>query len=113
MAGCFSAEAHSFDPPAIPDKDGNPVCEGHGEYAGKGKVVKILDMAFVTWVQSVGLPNALLMLLQAQAFLMHLYTNAIEFAPFGSEENRRSRNAEIVTPSNGNVLRPSPKTTYG
>jgi hypothetical protein len=43
---------------------------------------------------------------------MYLYTNTIEFAPFGSEENRRSRSAEIATPSNDKVPRPSPKSIY-
>ena len=43
---------------------------------------------------------------------MYLYTNAIEFAPFGSEENRRSRSAEIVDASDSKVPRPSPKSIY-
>jgi hypothetical protein len=43
---------------------------------------------------------------------MYLYTNTIEFAPFGSEENRRSRSAEITTPSDDKVPRPSPKSIY-
>ena len=43
---------------------------------------------------------------------MYLYTSAIEFAPFGSNENRRSRSAEIVTPSDDKVPRPSPKSIY-
>ena len=43
---------------------------------------------------------------------MYLYTNVIEFAPFGSEENRRSRSAEIVSPSDDKVPRPSPKSIY-
>jgi len=43
---------------------------------------------------------------------MYLYTNVIEFAPFGSEENRRSRSAEIATLSDDKVPRPSPKSIY-
>ena len=43
---------------------------------------------------------------------MYLYTNTIEFAPFGSKENRRSRSAEIATPSDDKVPRPSPKSIY-
>ena len=43
---------------------------------------------------------------------MYLYTDVIEFAPFGSEENRRSRSAEIVAPSDDQVPRPSPKSIY-
>ncbi|KAF9785433.1 hypothetical protein BJ322DRAFT_830356 [Thelephora terrestris] len=71
-------------------------CEGHKEWVEKGKVVKIPDMAFVTF----------------QAFLMYLYTNTIEFAPFGSEQNRKSRSAEIVNSSDDKVPRPSPKSIY-
>ena len=36
----------------------------------------------------------------------------MEFAPFGSKENRRSRSAEFATPSDDNVPRPSPKSIY-
>jgi hypothetical protein len=43
---------------------------------------------------------------------MYLYTDVIEFAPFGSEENRRSRSAEIITTTNDKVPRPSPKSIY-
>ena len=47
-----------------------------------------------------------------QAFPAHLYTNVIEFAPFGSDENRRSRSVEIVTLSDDKVPRPSSKSIY-
>ena len=40
---------------------------------------------------------------------MYLYSYSIEFAPFGSEENRRSRSWEIVEDF---VPRPSPKSIY-
>ena len=43
---------------------------------------------------------------------MYLYTNVIDFAPFGSEGNRRSRSTEIVTSSDDKVPRPSPKSIY-
>ena len=43
---------------------------------------------------------------------MYLYTDMIEFAPFGSEENRKSRSAEIVNLSDDKVPRPSPKSIY-
>jgi len=43
---------------------------------------------------------------------MYLYTKAIEFAPYGSDEHRKSRSAEIVTPSDDRVPRPSPKSIY-
>ncbi|KAF9785425.1 hypothetical protein BJ322DRAFT_829340 [Thelephora terrestris] len=70
--------------------------EKNEERVEEGKVVKIPDMAFITF----------------QAFLMYLYTATIEFAPFGSEENRRSRSVEIVDPSDNKVPRPSPKSIY-
>ena len=43
---------------------------------------------------------------------MYLYTGTIEFAPFGSEENRRSRSTEIIDSSPNEVPRPSPKSIY-
>ena len=43
---------------------------------------------------------------------MYLYTDAIEFAPFGSKGNRRSRSAEIVDHADDKVPRPSPKSIY-
>ena len=39
---------HPFDPFAVPGENKRLFCEGHEEYVGKGKVVKIPDMAFVT-----------------------------------------------------------------
>ena len=43
---------------------------------------------------------------------MYLYTDVIEFAPFGSDENRRSRRAEVVKSSDDKIPRPSPKSIY-
>ena len=36
---------------ASPSKDKKVLCEAHEERTERGKVVKIPDMAFVTWVQ--------------------------------------------------------------
>ncbi|KAF9645692.1 hypothetical protein BDM02DRAFT_471820 [Thelephora ganbajun] len=88
-------KVHPFNPFTIPGED-KIVCEEHDEHPEKGKVVKIPDTAFVTF----------------QAFLMYLYTNMIEFAPFGSKQNRRLRSADFVTPSDDKVPRPSPKSIY-
>ena len=43
---------------------------------------------------------------------MYLYTDDIEFAPYGSEENRKSRSADIVFSSEDSIPRPSPKSIY-
>ena len=43
---------------------------------------------------------------------MYLYSGVIEFAPFGSGQNRKTRAAEIVDPSDDKVPRPSPKSIY-
>ena len=43
---------------------------------------------------------------------MYLYTGAIAFAPFGSEENRRSRRVGIGKLPDDNVSPPSPKSIY-
>ncbi|KAF9779143.1 hypothetical protein BJ322DRAFT_442637 [Thelephora terrestris] len=88
-------DVHPPDPFETPGED-DVFCEERQECVEKGKVVKIPDIAYVTF----------------QAFLMYLYTNAIDFAPFGSQENRRSRCAEIVNPSHDEVPRPSPKSIY-
>ncbi|KAF9785366.1 hypothetical protein BJ322DRAFT_827295 [Thelephora terrestris] len=66
------------------------------ESSGKGAVIKIHDIALITF----------------QAFLMYLYTGHIEFAPYGSKENRRSRSKEIVSLSEDSIPRPSPKSIY-
>ena len=50
-------KAHPFDPFAVPGEDKKFVCEDHEEHAGKGKVVKIPDIAFVTWVQTSNPPR--------------------------------------------------------
>ena len=57
-------KGHPFDPFAIPGEDERIFCEEHREYIGKGKVVKIPDMAFVTWVQISSLSETRLTLLQ-------------------------------------------------
>ena len=44
----IKSKPHPFDPFAVPGEDKKIVCEDHEEHAGKGKVVKIPDMAFVT-----------------------------------------------------------------
>ena len=43
---------------------------------------------------------------------MYLYTGVIEFAPFGSKENRRSRSTDIANSTEDEVPRPSPKSIY-
>ncbi|KAF9785417.1 hypothetical protein BJ322DRAFT_829047 [Thelephora terrestris] len=86
---------HPSDPFAIPGED-KVACADYEECVEEGKVVKVPDIAFVTF----------------QAFIMYLYTGVIEFAPFGSEEIRRSRKAEIVRSSDDKIPRPSPKSIY-
>ncbi|KAF9785420.1 hypothetical protein BJ322DRAFT_1193974 [Thelephora terrestris] len=86
---------HPFDP-FVTTGEEKTTPEDFKERVQKGKVVKIPDMAFITF----------------QAFLMYLYTDAITFAPFGSEENRRSRNAEMGDPSDVEIPQPSPKSIY-
>lgn len=89
------SKVYSFGPFPAPSEN-NFSCERNEEHVSKGKVVKIPDIAFVTF----------------QSFLMYLYTDTIEFAPFGLEQNRRSRSAEMVDPSDNEVPRPSPKSIY-
>ncbi|KAF9785368.1 hypothetical protein BJ322DRAFT_1211231 [Thelephora terrestris] len=77
-------------------EDEKPAYREWNESSGKGTIIKICDIALITF----------------QAFLLYLYTGQIEFAPYGSEENRRSRSVEIVSTSEDSVPRPSPKSIY-
>ena len=43
---------------------------------------------------------------------MYLYTDEIEFAPFGSKENRASRSPEFMISYDDRVPPPSPKSIY-
>ncbi|KAF9645620.1 hypothetical protein BDM02DRAFT_3262815 [Thelephora ganbajun] len=89
---------HPFDPFCFSLGDDKST-HTHGErkeHPEEGKVIKIQDVAFVTF----------------QAFLFYLYTSQIEFAPHGSERNRRSRTAEILSVSKDSIPRPSPKSIY-
>ena len=46
-----------------------------------------------------------------QAMLRYLYTNEIEFAPWGSAERRKARALEKISESYG-IPKPSPKSVY-
>ena len=85
------------------------------EKIGEGKVIKVQDVAFVTYVphsSPVALTTNRPDVLSFQAFLFYLYTGHIEFAPFGSEANRKTRAAEIGSLAPDRVPRPSPKSMY-
>ena len=43
---------------------------------------------------------------------MYLYTDEIDFAPFGSKANRQLRIPELVSREAGTIPRPSPKSIY-
>jgi len=43
---------------------------------------------------------------------MYLYTNEIDFAPFGSKANRELRIPELVSGAADTIPRPSPKSIY-
>jgi len=77
-----------------------------------GKVVVIEDVAFVTYVR---LPSpyacAKITCTRFQAMLRYLYTDEIEFAPWGSTERRKARALEKVSESYG-IPKPSPKSVY-
>jgi len=77
-----------------------------------GKVAVIEDVAFVTYVR---LPSpyacAKITCTRFQAMLRYLYTDEIEFAPWGSTERRKARALEKVSESYG-IPKPSPKSVY-
>ena len=47
-----------------------------------------------------------------RAVVMYLYTGEIDFAPFGSKENRELRAPELLPKEEGTIPRPSPKSIY-
>ena len=77
-----------------------------------GKVVVIEDVAFVTYV---GPPSShactKITCNSFQAMLRYLYTDEIEFAPWGSMERREARALEKTSESYG-IPKPSPKSVY-
>jgi len=77
-----------------------------------GKVVVIEDVAFVTYVR---FPSSHacteITCNRFQAMLRYLYTDEIEFAPWGSAERREARALEKMSESYG-IPKPSPKSIY-
>ena len=51
------------------------------------------------------------MCIRFQALLRYLYTDEIEFAPWGSAERRKARALEEISGSYG-IPKPSPKSVY-
>ena len=47
-----------------------------------------------------------------QAVVMYLYTDEIDFAPFGSKANRELRIPELVSGEADTIPRSSPKSIY-
>lgn len=79
----------------------------------EGRVIKVQDVAFITYADHIQCHSLTDQYPPSfQAFLFYLYTDHIEFAPFGSEANRKSRTSEIVSLAPDHVPRPSPKSIY-
>jgi len=74
----------------------NPRHENLPEPANKGKIVRIPDMAFVTF----------------QAFIFYLYTGQIEFAPRGSQKDQSPGATKEQTPLCDKTPLPSSKSVY-
>ncbi|KAF9778365.1 hypothetical protein BJ322DRAFT_1214739 [Thelephora terrestris] len=85
-----------FCSPANDNRAQTPLYGEWNECSERGSIIKVHDIALITF----------------QAFLIYLYTGQVEFAPYGSEENRRSRSTEIVSLSEDSIPRPSPKSIY-
>ena len=85
---------------------------GTAPSAHVGKVVVIEDIAFVTYAAFlVSDAWAEIMCVRFQALLRHLYTDEIEFAPWGSAERRKVRALEEISGPYG-IPKPSPKSIY-
>ena len=90
----------------------SPDTKDESNTARVGKVVVIKDVAFVTYVTCPLQAHALRMLCcRFQALLRYLYTDEIEFAPWGSAERRKARALETVSEPYG-IPKPSPKSIY-
>ena len=77
-----------------------------------GKVVVIEDVAFVTYVGLLSIyARTKITCNRFQAVLRYLYTDEIEFAPWGSTERRKARALEKISESYG-IPKPSPKSVY-
>ena len=77
-----------------------------------GKVVVIEDVAFVTYVPFPSSHECTKVTCNRfQAMLRYLYTDGIEFAPWGSVERRKARALEKISESYG-ISKPSPKSVY-
>ena len=77
-----------------------------------GKVVVIDDVAFVTYVGLLSpYSRTKITCNRFQAVLRYLYTDEIEFAPWGSTERRKARTLEKISESYG-IPKPSPKSVY-
>ena len=89
-----------------------PDTKDESNTAHVGKVVVIEDVAFVTYVTCPLQAHALRMICcRFQALLRYLYTDEIEFAPWGSAERRKARALETVSEPYG-IPKPSPKSIY-
>jgi hypothetical protein len=110
-------EDWDFESPAPPNPQPQPrqreavYCK-YKEPARTGRVIKIQDVAFITFVHPIIYLFTLSTCGSFQAFLLYLYTDSIEFASFGSKVNRRSRSAEIAWTLRGEIPKPSPKSIY-
>ena len=78
-----------------------------------GKVFVIEDVAFVTYIclPSPYACTAKIICTRFQAILRYLYTDEIEFAPWGSMERRKTHALERISESYG-IPKPSPKSVY-
>ena len=86
----------------------------HDELGRHGKVVVIRGISYLTSVRML-FPSVLALLTDLgrfQAIVMYLYTDEIDFAPFGSKANRELRKPELLSTAEDTIPRPSPKSIY-
>ena len=86
----------------------------HNELNRQGKVVVMRGVSYLTSVLRVQFPPLCLLtdLGRFQATLMYLYTDEIDFAPFGSKANRELRKPELLSKADDTIPKPSPKSIY-
>ena len=100
----------------LPEKDDRDQRVGgafYNELNHRGKVAIPRGVPYITLVRANYPPLHLFTELgRFQAMVMYLYTGEIDFAPFGSEANRKLRAPELLSTAEDKIPRPSPKSVF-
>ena len=103
----------THDPPVGNQNLNVTVGNRRNELTRQGNVVTLRCVSYLTSVRHHSRRHTFRRNLYSfQAIVMYLYTNEIDFAPFGSKGNRELRIPEIMSEEADTIPRPSPKSIY-